>query len=63
MIRIQKIDEINLQQGLPETRDGNLARDVAEIIANVRERGDKALREYTLRFDGVQVEDFEVSAS
>lgn len=63
MIRIQKIDEINLQQGLPETRDGDLAGDVAEIVANVRERGDKALREYTLKFDGVQVEDFEVSDS
>ena len=33
----------------------------AQIIKNVRERGDAALREYSERFDGVAVEDFLVS--
>lgn len=31
-----------------------------DIIADVRERGDAALRDYTERFDGVRVEDFRV---
>src|SRR6187551_3178955 len=32
---------------------------VREIIQNVRERGDDALREYTERFDGCSLDDFE----
>ncbi len=35
---------------------------VAEILKNVKERGDEALREYTLRFDGADVPRAEVSA-
>ena len=31
-----------------------------DIIQNVRERGDAALRDYTATFDGVQIEDFRV---
>ncbi|MBQ3302787.1 MAG: histidinol dehydrogenase [Eggerthellaceae bacterium] len=31
-----------------------------EIVANVREKGDEALRDYTSRFDGVDVESFRV---
>lgn len=34
---------------------------VAQIIRNVRERGDAALREYSERFDGVAIDDFLVS--
>jgi histidinol dehydrogenase len=34
---------------------------VAEIIAEVRSRGDKALRDFTRRFDGVDVEELRVS--
>ena len=33
------------------------------IVADVRERGDEALREYTARFDGVELEDFRVPQS
>ncbi len=40
----------------------NVENTVAEIINNVRGRGDEALREYTLRFDRVLPESFEVSA-
>jgi histidinol dehydrogenase len=35
---------------------------VAALLADVRERGDAALRDITLRFDGSQIERFEVSA-
>ena len=31
------------------------------IVADVRERGDEALCEYTARFDGVEIEEFRVS--
>jgi histidinol dehydrogenase len=36
--------------------------DVERIVGDVKERGDAALREYTRRFDGVDIEDFRVSA-
>ena len=38
-----------------------LEQTVAEIIAQVRERGDEALREYASRFDGVKLSDLRVS--
>lgn len=36
---------------------------VRRIIARVRRRGDTALRDYTRRFDGVEIEDFRVSTA
>jgi len=36
---------------------------VDAVIADVRERGDAALREYTRRFDGVELEDLRVSGA
>ncbi len=36
---------------------------VRDIIDNVRTSGDKALREYSLRFDKVEIESFEIDAS
>lgn len=63
MIRIKHIDEINLKQSLSETIDANLIKDVAAIIENVKYNGDSALREYTEKFDGVYIDDFEVSDS
>ena len=36
---------------------GDVARDVARIIADVRSRGDEALAEYTARFDGHSLAD------
>ena len=38
-----------------------LEQTVAEIIFQVRERGDEALREYASRFDGVELSDLRVS--
>lgn len=43
------------------TRSEELDRNIALILENVQKRGDEALREYTLRFDGVQIDDFEIS--
>lgn len=40
-----------------------LQEQVREIIANVRARGDEALREYTRKFDGVALQSVEVSAA
>ena len=39
----------------------DVAPAVAEILENVRNRGDEALREYTRRFDGVELESFLVT--
>ena len=61
MIKIKKIDEIDLKQKYNETQDDRLTKDVANIIADVRENGDKALRDYTARFDGVAIDTFKVS--
>ena len=41
--------------------DPDVTAAVAAIIDDVRKRGDAALREYTKRFDGVDVENFQVS--
>jgi histidinol dehydrogenase len=40
---------------------GDLEKNVRAVMQAVRENGDAALREYTLRFDGVSLEDFRVS--
>ncbi|MGI6695556.1 MAG: histidinol dehydrogenase [Christensenellales bacterium] len=63
MIKIKHISEVGLKQGLSEASDEQLTKDVAEIIANVRENGDQALRAYTAKFDGARVDDLEVSGS
>ncbi len=47
-----------LERSFPVTEVGET---VAQIIRNVRERGDAALREYSERFDGVAIDDFLVS--
>lgn len=63
MIKIKHISEVGLKQGLSEASDEQLTKDVAEIIANVRENGDQALRAYTAKFDGARVDELEVSGS
>ena len=42
------------------TVDPDAMTAAAEIVAEVRKRGDEALREYSKKFDGVAVEDFRV---
>ncbi len=39
---------------------GELEHRVREIIREVREKGDKAIREFTRRFDGLELDSFEV---
>ena len=47
----------------PAQRDrGHVAARVRDIIADVRARGDEAVRELTERLDGVRLEDFAVPA-
>ncbi len=41
--------------------NANALKAATDIVADVRERGDGALREYTSRFDGVELESFRVS--
>lgn len=67
MITIIKADGKNEVEFLSkiEERSRNTNQDVTavvnEIINNVRENGDKAVREYTIKFDGKAPENFEVS--
>ena len=67
MINIIKADGKNEVEFLSkiEERSRNTNNDVTavvtEIINNVRENGDKAVREYTIKFDGKAPENFEVS--
>ena len=39
----------------------NVSAAVDAVLAEVRQRGDAALREYTRRFDGVELEDLRVT--
>ena len=57
MIKIINIDNAEKSEIL--TRDIKLESGVeaivADIIKNVRENGDKALKEYSLKFDGADI--------
>ena len=64
MIRILKCGETSAEEILSRSFPvSDVAAAAAEIIRNVRERGDEALREYTLKFDGVAINEFLVSES
>lgn len=47
------------ERNIPE--DSAIEETVSEIIANVKENGDKALKEYALKFDGVELSTIRVS--
>jgi histidinol dehydrogenase len=53
LLRIMKRSRADLKKVIPQ---------VEEIVRDVRERGNAALREYTKKFDGVELEDFRISA-
>ena len=57
MIRILKYGEVSNEEifarAMPTV---NVADKVAEIIRNVRERGDAAVKEYTEKFDRVKTD-------
>ena len=62
MIRILKMGEVPageiFSRGMPTI---NVSDTVGDIIRNVRERGDAALKEYTERFDGVKLDRLQVT--
>ena len=47
----------------PQTRSDDLREGVAQIIADVRARGDVALREFSAKYDGCTPDTFEVGAA
>ena len=52
MIRVMKYGEVSNEEIFARNMPtANVTETVAEILKNVKERGDEALREYTLRFD------------
>lgn len=63
MIPIYKLDELTPEQIL--NRDIRAEADaeaaVKAVLADVRQRGDEALREYEARFDGVDLEELQVT--
>ena len=67
MINIIKADGKTEKEFLAKLEERNRSTNndvtavVSEIINNVRENGDKAVREYTIKFDGKAPECFEVS--
>ena len=64
MIRIFKYNEVDRSEVFARTEPKvDVAGIVSDVIRNVKERGDEALREYTAKFDGVILESFEVSAA
>ena len=62
MIRILKMGEVPaaeiFNRNMPTV---NVTDTVTEILRNVRERGDEALKEYTARFDGAALDSLTVS--
>ena len=60
---IKKLSEIEREHGLFDRRHelDSVMPVVSEIITAVKSRGDDALREYTLKFDSVRLDEIEVS--
>ena len=57
MIRVMKYGEVPNEEIFARTAPtANVTDAVAEILKNVRERGDEALKEYTLRFDHAEID-------
>jgi len=62
MIKIWKYKEIGGSEIIASPKPIDSVRDaVAAILDRVKEEGDAALREYTLRFDGAEIKDLRVS--
>lgn len=63
MIRIMKYNEVSNAEIFDRSSSvSNVSDIVADIIRNVRDRGDKALFEYTEKFDKVKLDSFAVTA-
>ena len=62
MIKIMNVSEVDRGEIFARVTPAvNVTDIVAAIIANVRENGDKALLEYTARFDGARLKNLRVS--
>ncbi len=61
MIKIYNYSEENKEIFKKPVDSQSVADTVSEIIANVKANGDKALKEYSLKFDKTEIEDFRVS--
>ncbi|WP_455845719.1 histidinol dehydrogenase [Pantoea agglomerans] len=57
----QRVQFIKQPAGEDAQADASLIATVSDIISNVRQRGDVALRDYSQKFDGVAPEQLEVS--
>src|SRR5437764_13665786 len=53
-------DELAARLPRPSSGEAAPAAVVREILAEVRKRGDEAVREYTERFDGVRIDELRV---
>ena len=63
MIRIMKYGEVSNEEIFARTMPTmNVTDIVADVIRNVKERGDAALKEYTEKFDGVKLAGIPVTA-
>ncbi|MCD7823059.1 MAG: histidinol dehydrogenase [Oscillospiraceae bacterium] len=62
MMKIYNYTDDNASEIFKKPVDAqSVAETVSEIIANVRANGDKALKEYSLKFDKVELSDFKVT--
>ncbi|MBQ3757988.1 MAG: histidinol dehydrogenase [Synergistaceae bacterium] len=61
MIKIITASQFSHKRELTKTSAPDVSKDVRNIIADVRARGDDALREYAMKFDGIKLERLEVS--
>ena len=62
MIRVMKYGEVSNEEIFARSMPtANVTETVTEILKNVKERGDEALREYTLRFDHASPESLVVT--
>ena len=62
-MEILKYDEIDLQEVVKRSGDdvNNVIGTVSDILADVKESGDEALKNYTKKFDNVELDDLKVS--
>ena len=63
MMEILKYADIDLYETIKRSEQdvNNVLGTVSDILNNVRDNGDKAVKEYTEKFDGVLVDDLKVS--
>ena len=63
MIKIINANEFKIERARHGTSPAAVTAAVSMIIADVIERGDDALREYTVEFDGCSIDSFELAPS